>query len=125
MLLHKTGRDFEVVAEVPEEGYWMLSWHYANARGSLYTDLTCGIRMLYVNGEKVCINVFPNRYYTDGMAQSYLSDGWDLWGWTSPEKMKLKAGKNILTLKIEPDADNMSRSVNDFMLKGYSLIKCE
>jgi hypothetical protein len=123
MLLHKTGKDFKVVVEVPEDGQWMLSWNYANARGSLYSELTCGIRMLYVNGEKAGINIFPNRHYASGMAQTYLTDGWDMWGWTTPEKLDLKAGKNTLVLKIESDSDNMSRTVNDFMIKGYSLTK--
>ena len=121
MLLYKTGQDFKIVVDAPSEGDWMLSWNYANARGSLYSELTCGIRMLYVNGDKIGINVFPNRFHASGMAQAYLTDGWDMWGWTTPEKLRLKAGKNILVLRSEPDADNMSREVNDFMLKGYSL----
>jgi hypothetical protein len=76
-----------------------------------------------VNGEKFGLNIFPNRHHAGGMAPSFLTDGWDMWGWTIPEKLHLKAGKNTLVLKIESDADNMSRTVNDFMLKGYSLIK--
>lgn len=123
MVLHETGQDFEIVVEVPEDGEWMLSWNYANARGSLYSELTCGIRMLYVNGEKFGLNIFPNRHHAGGMAPSFLTDGWDMWGWTIPDKLHLKAGKNTLVLKIESDADNMSRTVNDFTLKGYSLTK--
>lgn len=123
MVLYKDGKDFKVVVDVPEEGEWMLSWNYANARGSLYSELTCGIRMLYVNGEKVGLNIFPNRYHAAGMAPSFLTDGWDMWGWTIPEKLDLKAGKNTLVLKIESDSDNMSRTVNDFIIKGYSLTK--
>ena len=123
MILHKTGKDFNVTVDVPSDGVWSLSWNYANARGSLYSELTCGIRMLYVDGEKSGINIFPNRYHASGMAQAYLTDGWDMWGWTSPEKLTLKAGRHVLSLRCESDADNMSRTVNDFMLKGYSLTK--
>ena len=121
MVLQQTGKDFSIVVDVPCDGQWSLSWNYANARGSLYSELTCGIRMLYVDGEKVGINIFPNRHHASGMADYYQTDGWDMWGWTCPEKLTLKAGKHRLTLRCESDADNMSRTVNDFMLKGYRL----
>jgi hypothetical protein len=123
MLLQSTGKDFVIEVEVPHDGVWNLSWYYANARGSLYSDLTCGIRMLYVDGVKAGINVFPNRHFAGGSPAVYATDGWDYWGWTSPQSLELKAGKHRLILKCESDADNMSRKVNDFKLKGYSLIE--
>ena len=81
--------------------------------------------MLYVDGKKIGINVFPNRHYAGGAPGAYATDGWDMWGWTSPVSLELKAGKHRLVLKCESDADNMSRKVNDFMLKGYSLVSHE
>jgi hypothetical protein len=121
MLLGQSGKDFTIEMTVPHDGVWNLSWNYANGRGSLYSDLTCGIRMLYVDGQKHSINIFPNRKDAGGAPGAYATDGWDLWGWTSPEKIALKAGKHKLVLKCESDADNMSRKVNDFMLKGCRL----
>ena len=123
MVLQSTGTDFVIYVEVPEDGVWNLSWYYANARGSLYSELTCGIRMLYVDGQKAGINVFPNRHFAGGSPAAYATDGWDYWGWTTPQSLELKAGKHRLVLKCESDADNMSRKVNDFKLKGYSLIR--
>ena len=121
MLLHSAGKDYSVVIEVPRDGVWSLSWNYANGRGSLYSDLTCGIRMLYVDGRKAGLNVFPNRHYAGGEPDAYTTDGWDMWGWTSPVKLDLAAGRHKLVLRCESDADNMSGTVNDFMIKGYSL----
>ena len=121
MLLQSDCKDYKLVIEVPYDGLWSLSWNYANGRGSLYSDLTCGIRMLYVDGQKQGLNIFPNRHYAGGEPDSYSTDGWDLWGWTSPFQLKLSAGKHTLVLRCEGDADNMSRKVNDFMIKGYSL----
>ena len=121
MVLQSTGKDFVIDVEVPHDGVWNLSWYYANARGSLYSELTCGIRMLYVDGKKAGINVFPNRHFAGGSPAAAATDGWDYWGWTSPQNLELKAGKHRLVLKCESDADNMSRKVNDFKLKGYSL----
>ena len=125
MLVGSTGKDYVVEAEVPSDGVWSLSWNYANARGSLYSDLTCGLRMLYVDGRKECLNVFPNRHYAGGEPKIYMTDGWDMWGWTAPEKIRLTAGKHRFVLRCESDADNMSRKVNDFMLKGFSLTKVQ
>ena len=122
MLLQSEGKDYKLVIEVPYEGLWSLSWNYANGRGSLYSDLTCGIRMLYVDGQKIGLNIFPNRHYAGGEPDSYSTDGWDMWGWTSPMKLHLSAGRHTLVLRCEGDADNMSRKVNDFMIKGYSLV---
>ena len=79
--------------------------------------------MLYVDGKKVGLNIFPNRNYLGGEPDGHTTDGWELWGWTSPVKVYLKAGKHTLILKCESDADNMSVKVNDFMLKGYRLIE--
>lgn len=121
MLLRETGEEFELEIEVPHDGDWALTWNYANGRGSIYSELTCGIRMLYVDGQKIGINIFPNRNYTGGEPDGPSTDGWDIWGWTSPVKLSLKAGTHTITLKCESDADNMSVKVNDFMLKGYCL----
>lgn len=122
MLDIKSGRDFSVTVDVPNDGVWSLSWNYANARGSLYSDQTCGIRMLYVDGKKAGISVFPNRNYASGSAGAYATDGWDMWGWTSPQKLDLSAGKHTLKLVCESDSDNMKRTINDFMLKGLKIV---
>ena len=77
--------------------------------------------MLHFDGQKHGIDVSPNRHAASGSPGVYATDGWDLWGWTSPVKLELKAGTHKLTLSCESDADNMSREVNDFMLKGCRL----
>ena len=116
-----SGKDYSVVVEVPYDAEWNLSWNYANARGTLYSERTCGLRMLYVDGVKSGLNVFPNRHWASGSPAKLATSGWDIWGWTTPHRIYLTAGRHILTLKEESDADNMSLKVNDFMLKGYTL----
>ena len=69
--------------------------------------------MLYIDGQKIGINIFPHRG----------TDDWDNWGWTIPEKLQLKAGKHVLTLRYESDADNMDLKINDFKIRGLNLIK--
>lgn len=53
---------------------------------------------VYNIGVDECINAVEE----DGTLRTGLE-----WGWTSPEKLNLKAGKHTLTLRMEPDADNM------------------
>lgn len=113
MLTKKSGKEFKITMNVPETGEWSLSWKYANGTGPVQTDNNCGIRMLYVDGEKAGINIFPHR-----------GDGdWDNWGWTIPEKLTLTKGNHTFTLKMESDADNMDFHINDFKIKGLELIK--
>ena len=111
MLTKKSGKEFSITVDIPADGVWTLSWKYANATGPVTTDNNCGIRMLYVDGQKIGINVFPQRG----------EDDWDEWGWTNPEKLNLKAGKHTLTLRMESDADNMDIDINDFKIKSLSL----
>ena len=111
MLTKKSGKEFSITVDVPADGTWSLSWKYANATGPVTTDNNCGIRMLYVDGQKIGINVFPQRG----------EESWDNWGWTNPEKINLKAGKHTFTLKMESDADNMDIDINDFKIKSLRL----
>lgn len=113
MLTKKNGKEFRITVNVPEDGAWGLSWKYANGTGPVSTDNNCGIRMLYVNGEKAGINVFPHRGEND----------WDNWGWTIPEKLELTKGANTFVLKCESDTDNMDLYINDFKIKELVLIK--
>ena len=111
MLTKKSGKEFSIAVDVPADGTWSLSWKYANATGPVTTDNNCGIRMLYVDGQKIGINVFPQRG----------EESWDNWGWTNPEKINLKAGKHTFTLKMDSDADNMDIDINDFKIKSLRL----
>ena len=69
--------------------------------------------MLYVNGVKAGINIFPHR----GTGE------WDNWGWTVPEKLELKKGNNVFVLKWESDADNMDLHINDLKIRELCLIR--
>ena len=113
MLTQESGKEFKVTVDVPADGEWALSWNYANGTGPVNTDNNCGIRMLYVNGEKVGINIFPHR----GTGE------WDNWGWTIPEKLTLSKGANTFVLKCESDTDNMDLYINDFKIKEICLIE--
>ena len=99
--------------DVPESGEWALTWNYANGTGPVNTDNNCGIRMLYVDGQKVGINIFPHRG----------TDDWNNWGWTIPEKLTLSKGSHTFILKCESDSDNMDLKINDFKIKGLRLIR--
>lgn len=113
MLTRKNGTEFSTTVNIPSDGKWALTWNYANGTGPVNTDNNCGIRMLYVDGQKVGINIFPHRGTGD----------WGNWGWTIPEKLDLKAGNHTFTLRMESDADNMDLEINDFKLRGYNLMK--
>ena len=112
-LTKKDGKVFNITVDVPESGDWALTWKYANGTGPVTTDNNCGVRMLYVDGVKEGINIFPHRGTGD----------WDNWGWTAPEKLSLSKGKHTFTLKFESDADNMDMSINDFKIKELCLIR--
>ena len=113
MLTKKNGTEFNVTVNVPESGQWFLTWNYANGTGPVNTDNNCGIRMLYVDGVKTGINIFPHRGTNE----------WDNWGWTIPEKLELSEGNHVFTLKMESDADNMDFHINDFKIRELRLIK--
>lgn len=113
MLTKKSGKEFSITVDVPQAGEWALSWNYANGTGPVNTDNNCGIRMLYVDGERCGINIFPHRG----------TDDWDNWGWTIPEKLTLSKGKHTFTLAYESDADNMDFHINDFKIRELCLIR--
>lgn len=112
-LTSKSGDDFVIEMEVPSGGVWFLSWNYANGNGDITTDRKCAIRTLYVDGQRIEINVFPQR----GV------DAWDVWGWTSPTALELKKGKHVLTLSYKPENENMHLDINDFALRGLTLCR--
>ena len=113
MLTKKDGKVFNITVDVPESGDWTLTWKYANGTGPVTTDNNCGIRMLYVDGVKAGINIFPHRGTGD----------WDNWGWTAPEKLSLSKGTHTFTLKFESDADNMDLYINEFKIKELCIIR--
>ena len=112
-LTRKEGNECILTVSVPYSGEWALSWHYANGTGPVNRDNNCGVRMLYVDGNKVGINVFPQR----GRNQ------WDDWGWTSPQKIKLSKGAHTFALIYESDVDNMDLYVNDFKVNKFRLTR--
>ena len=113
MIALNSANKFTIDVDVPADGLWFISWNYANGNGDITTDRKCAIRTLYIDGERVDINVFPQR----GV------DAWDVWGWTSPTAVELKAGKHTLALCFNPENDNMHIDINDFALRGLTLVK--
>jgi hypothetical protein len=112
MLTKKSGNEFTIEVDVPIDGRWFISWNYANGNGDVTADRKCAVRTLYLDGQRVDINVFPQRG----------ENAWDVWGWTSPTALDLKAGSHTVVLRFDPENDNMHIDVNDFALRGLVLM---
>lgn len=112
-LQRRTGKEFSISVDVPESGYWSLSWEYANGNGRHDQDHNCGVRIFYIDGVRDGIQVFPQRGENE----------WDNWGWTIPERLDLSEGTHTFTLRFESDADNMDPYLNDFKIRKLCLTR--
>lgn len=114
VMLKRESEEFMIEdIDVPEDGLWYLDWVYANGNGDITTDRKCAIRTLYIDGERVDICVFPQR----GV------DNWQEWGVTSPVAVRLGKGRHTVSLRFEPENDNMHIDTNEFMIRELHLAK--
>lgn len=114
VMLKRESEEFMIEdIDVPEDGLWYLEWVYANGNGDITTDRKCAIRTLYIDGERVDICVFPQR----GV------DNWQEWGVTSPVAVRLGKGRHTVSLRFEPENDNMHIDTNEFMIRELHLAK--
>jgi len=88
------------------DGYYSISFRYANGNGPTNTENKCAIRTVKTNGKVEGIAVFPQRGKNE----------WSNWGMSSGVKVYLKKGSNIITLSYENYNENMNGEINQAML---------
>ncbi len=101
--------NFEVT--VKEGGDYFFDVRYANGSGPINTENKCAIRMLYINGAEAGAIVMPQR----GI------DEWLSTGYSNMIPVKLNAGTNRLSLRL--DVDNMNGDVNTALIRYARIIK--
>lgn len=101
--------DFDVT--VNEGGDYLFDVRYANGCGPINTENKCALRILYINGAEAGPIVMPQR----GI------DEWLSTGFSNMIPVKLKAGVNRLSLKLE--IDNMNGEVNTALIRYARVIK--
>lgn len=94
--------------EVPHEGVYSISFRYSNGNGPVNTENKAAIRSLYVDGKDVGTIVMPQR----GVAN------WDDWGKSNSVKVKLSEGAHTVTLKFNPEDQNMNLNTNHALIDG-------
>ncbi|MCP9750998.1 trehalase family glycosidase [Ferruginibacter sp. HRS2-29] len=99
-------RSINIPVTAPADGYYSLSFRYANGNGPTNTENKCAIRTIKTNGEVNGIVVFPQRGKNE----------WSNWGMSNGEKVYLKKGANTITLSYEDHNANMNGEVNQAML---------
>lgn len=105
-------KELTIPVLVPVSGWYRVDYRYANGNGPTNTSNKCAIRSLYVNQKKSGTIVFPQR----GEGE------WSNWGFSNPERIYLKAGKNQITLRYEDWNTNMNETVNQAMIDYMRLI---
>ncbi len=103
----------EIEAAVDSPGDYIIDFRYSNGTGPWNTDNNCGIRTLYVNGEKTGVVVLPQRG----------TDEWSDWGNTNSYVVYLNEGINRIALRYEEWNVNMDGEINKAMLDQARLIK--
>lgn len=101
--------DFDVT--VDEGGDYFFDVRYANGSGPINTENKCAIRILYVNDAEAGAIVMPQR----GI------DEWLSTGFSNMIPVKLNAGVNRLSLRL--DIDNMNGEVNTALIRYARIIK--
>ncbi|MDE5774146.1 MAG: hypothetical protein K2H86_06795 [Muribaculaceae bacterium] len=97
--------------EVPEDGEFMLSVHYANGNGPVNTENKAAIRSVLVDGVDVGTIVMPTR----GVAN------WNDWGSSSSVRVPLTAGHHHVSIVYNPEDSNMNYETNHALLDRLDL----
>jgi hypothetical protein len=102
--------------QVPEDGLYALDFRYANGNGPINTENKCAIRTLRdATGQQLGTVVLPQR----GTGE------WSNWGYSNAVLVRLRKGKQQLTLAFEPANENMNGAVNQAMLDHLRLRRVE
>ena len=94
--------------EIPNDGLYSISYRYSNGNGPVNTENKAAVRSLYVDGVDVGTIVMPQR----GVGN------WDDWGKSNSVKVKLTKGDHTITLKYNPEDQNMNLKTNHALIDG-------
>ncbi len=98
-------------ADITQPGLYALSFLYANGNGPINTENKCAIRSLYVGDAFSGAIVFPQRGTKE----------WSAWGYTNALPVRVEAGKQKITLKMEDWNENMNGAINQAMVDALVL----
>ena len=96
----------EVPINILQAGTYAIDFRYANGNGPINTENKCAIRSLQLNNQFAGTIVLPQRGTNE----------WSNWGYTNSVIIHLEKGKQILTLSLEKQNENMNGAINQAML---------
>lgn len=97
--------------DVKESGLYAIDFRYANGNGPVNTENKCAIRTVLVDNEPVGIIVMPQR----GVGN------WSDWGTTNSLKVRMTPGRHVVTLRYEPENENMNFSTNHALIDRLNM----
>ncbi len=112
-----TNTQVSVEVNIEKNGWYGISFRYANGNGRKYTGNSCASRQIYVQtgdkSELAGTAIFPNLG----------NQTWDKYGTSNQVMIYLKAGKHTITLSMDPENDNMAeRSKDKVLLDSMRLV---
>src|SRR5665647_854105 len=96
----------EVPINILQAGTYAIDFRYANGNGPINTENKCAIRTLQLNNQFAGTIVLPQRGTNE----------WSNWGYTNSVIIHLEKGKQILTISLEKQNENMNGAINQAML---------
>jgi len=88
--------------QVKKDGRYSISIRYVNGNGPVNTENKCALRSVYIDKKRTGIFVFPQRG----------KDEWSNIGFTNPIVLPLKKGEHIVSIRFEPENENMNGEIN-------------
>ena len=113
VLTKDENRQLEIELDIKEAGTYLIDFRYGNGSGPVNTDNKAAIRTLFREGEAVAAMVFPQRGH----------DAWWDRGYSNAVVTELKEGNNNLSLRFEPQNENMNYQVNKALLDQLRVIR--
>ncbi|PIE86036.1 MAG: glycogen debranching protein [Bacteroidia bacterium] len=103
----------DLLFDCAHEGMYAVDFKYSNGSGAYNTDNKCAIRTMFVNDLKTGVVVMPQ----------IGKDEWSNFGYSNMLKVKLKKGRNKISLRLMDYNENMNVEINTAMLDGARIRK--
>ena len=101
--------------DIKKSGTYSIQFKYANGNGPINTENKCAIRTLLLDGQIIGTVVLPQRGTKE----------WKNWGNTNVIQAQLTKGKHQLSLRFEPQNENMNGEINQALLDSMVIWELE